>query len=134
MFSFSSIAEGTGSYRPGVPLVVGLAVPLPLAGRPWSLYKRRLLPVLWMGLAILFGGFLLHALPASNHDVMAIPAITRLIAQELGGLAEVGRLRIAMAGLAIVAVTDLVFYLGFYAPGPSEDLIHQFPDSVWNQP
>ena len=44
LLSFSAIPEGAGFYRPGVPLVIGLAVPLLLIGVFWQIHRRQWLP------------------------------------------------------------------------------------------
>lgn len=131
VYSFTSLAENSGFYRPGVPLVIGLAVPLLIAGGLWAIYKRQLLPVVWLGLTAFLGGFLLQALPASNHYVVAIPAIAWLIALSLDQLSAFGGHRLALAALAIVIATDLYFYFGIYAMGPTGDLVLPFPPNPW---
>jgi 4-amino-4-deoxy-L-arabinose transferase-like glycosyltransferase len=132
LLSFTAIPEGAGFYRPGVPLVIGLAVPLLLAGVFWQIHRKELLPVFWLALTMFFGGFLLEALPASNHYAVAIPAICWLIASPLEALIHFGRPRWALLALAIIAATDLYFYFGIYAQAPSLDFIHVFPPNPWN--
>jgi hypothetical protein len=132
LLSFTAIPEGAGFYRPGVPLVIGLAVPLLLVGVFWQLHRREYLPVIWLALTMFFGGFLLEALPASNHYAVAIPAICWLVASPLEALAGFGRLRWAILALAIIVATDLYFYFGIYAQSPSMDFIHVFPPNPWN--
>ncbi len=131
LLSFTAIPEGAGFYRPGVPLVIGLAVPLLLAGVLWQIHRRQWLPVLWLGLTMFFGGFLLEALPASNHYAVAIPAICWLVASPLEALTGFGRKRWALLALAILVATDLYFYFGIYAQSPSLDFIHVFPPNPW---
>jgi len=132
LLSFTAIPEGAGFYRPGVPLVIGLAVPLLLAGVFWQIHRRELLPVFWLALTMFFGGFLLEALPASNHYAVAIPAICWLIASPLEALISLGRPRWALLALAIIVATDLYFYFGIYAQAPSVDFVHVFPPNPWN--
>ena len=132
LLSFTAIPEGAGFYRPGVPLVIGLGVPLLLAGALWQIYRREWLPVLWLALTMFFGGFLLEALPASNHYVVAIPALSWLIASPLEALGGFGRIRWALLALAILVATDLYFYFGIYAQSPSPDFVHPFPPNPWS--
>jgi len=132
LLSFTAIPEGAGFYRPGVPLVIGLAVPLLLAGVFWQIHRRELVPVFWVALTMFFGGFLLEALPASNHYAVAIPAIVWLIASPLEALSGLGRPRWVLLALAIIVATDLYFYFGIYAQAPSPDFVHPFPPNPWN--
>jgi hypothetical protein len=132
LLSFTAIPEGAGFYRPGVPLVLGLGVPLLLAGVFWQIHRREWLPVVWLVLTMVFGGFLLEALPASNHYTVAIPAIVWLIVSPLEALYSLGKPRWALAGLAILIVTDLYFYFGIYSRSPSLDFVHPFPPSPYS--
>lgn len=131
IFSFTSLPDSAGFYRPGVPLVIGLAVPLLMAGVLWAFFQRRYLPVLWIGLTAFLGGFLLLALPASNHYTVAIPAIAWLVAIPLDQLMKFGRMRLALALLVAVIAVDLYFYFGAYAAAPPGDLILEFPPNPW---
>ncbi|HET7011009.1 MAG TPA: glycosyltransferase family 39 protein, partial [Anaerolineales bacterium] len=72
---FTSLTETTGFYGPDVPLVMGIAAPLFVAGILWAIVRREFVPVLWIGLTMFFGGFLLSATPGSSHYVTAIPAV-----------------------------------------------------------
>lgn len=132
LLSFTAIPEGAGFYRPGVPLVIGLATPLLLAGVFWQIHRKELLPVFWLALTMFFGGFLLEALPASNHYAVAIPALVWLIASPLEALMGFGRPRWVLLALAIIVATDLYFYFGIYAQAPSLDFVHPFPPNPWN--
>jgi hypothetical protein len=131
LLSFTALSEGAGFYRPGIPLVIGLGVPLLLAGVFWQIHRREATPVLWLALTMLFGGFLLQALPASNHYTVAIPAVVWLIISPLDALYSFGKPRWARAALAILIVTDLYFYFGIYARSPSLDFVHPFPTNPW---
>jgi len=132
LLSFTAIPEGAGFYRPGVPLVIGLAVPLLLAGVFWQIHRRELVPVFWLALTMFFGGFLLEALPASNHYTVAIPAICWLVASPLEALTRFGKLRWVVLAMAVIVATDLYFYFGIYAQAPSLGFIHPFPPNPWN--
>lgn len=125
--AFTTVPDVTGFYGPGVPLVIGLAAPLFVAGFLWSTYKRRWIPVLWILLTVLLGGFMLTGAPSSSHYTVSIPAICWLIAVPLGWLMEHDRQRLALLALLIVMATDLAFYFAIYVPGGPRDLIHPFP-------
>jgi 4-amino-4-deoxy-L-arabinose transferase-like glycosyltransferase len=125
--AFISVPDVTGFYGPGVPLLIGLAAPLFVAGFFWALYKRRFLPVLWILLTIFLGGFILSDPPGSSHFVVAIPAIVWLMAMPLDRLISQGHPRLALVLIVLILVTDLVFYFAVYVPGGPRDLIHVFP-------
>lgn len=125
--AFVSVPDVTGFYGPGVPLLIGLAAPLFTFGFFWAIYKRQLIPVLWIMVTVIFGGFLLLDPPGSSHYVVAIPAICWLIAIPLNQLMERGHLRLALALLSLILLTDIVFYFAIYVPGNPRDLIHPFP-------
>ena len=125
--AFTTVPDVTGFYGPGVPLVIGLAAPLFVVGFLWSAYKRRWIPVLWVLLTALLGGFMLTGAPSSSHYTVSIPAICWLIAVPLGWLVAHDRRRLALLALSIVIVTDLVFYFVIYVPGGPRDLFNPFP-------
>jgi len=125
--AFTSVPDITGFYGPGVPLVIGLAAPLFVIGVLWSLRKCRLVPVLWILLTVLLGGFMLNGAPSSSHYAVSIPAICWLIAVPLDWLMETGRRRLALLLLPVVVITDSLFYFAVYVPGGPCDLIHPFP-------
>ncbi len=131
LISFTALPENTGFYNPGVPLVFGLAVPLFIAGFLWAIRERQFLPVLWVGLTMFFGGFLLLALPSSNHYLVAVPAISWLVAMPIEALFGFGRPRVAVALLILIVVSELGFYFGIYARAPSPDLVLAFPENPW---
>ena len=131
LVSFTALPENSGFYRPGIPLVFGLAVPLFIVGILWAIRERQFLPVLWVGLTMFFGGFLLQALPSSNHYLVAVPAICWLIAMPLDALFAFGRPRIAVVLLLLVVASELGFYYGIYARAPSPDLALAFPENPW---
>lgn len=131
LISFTALPENSGFYRPGVPLVFGLAVPLFIAGVLWAIRERQFLPVLWVGLTMFFGGFLLLALPSSNHYLVAVPAIGWLVAMPIEALFGFGRPRIAVALVLLIVISELGFYYGIYARAPSPDLVHAFPKNPW---
>ena len=125
--AFISVPDVTGFYGPRVPFLIGLAAPLFAAGFFWAIYKRRLLPVVWIILTVFLGGFLLSDPPGSSHYVIAIPAIVWLMAMPLDWLYSQGHPRLAIALIFLILVTDFVFYFTIYVPSGPRDLIHPFP-------
>lgn len=125
---FTSLTDMSGFYRPDVPLVLGLAAPLFLAGLFLASIRRSYLPVLWVALTALFGGFLLQATPASSHYVTAIPAIAWLIGVALDAIWDHGGPWLSAGLLLAMIATDLWFYFGVYIPGgPPPDRSLPFP-------
>jgi 4-amino-4-deoxy-L-arabinose transferase-like glycosyltransferase len=125
--AFTSVMDVTGFYDPKVPLLIGLSAPLFIAGFFWAIYKRQFLPVVWIVLTIILGGFILSDPPGSSHYAIAIPAIVWLVAMPINWLAAQGHPRLAIALVSIILVTDLIFYFAIYVPGGPRDLIHPFP-------
>ena len=126
--AYTAFPDTTGFYGPGVPLLIGLAAPLFVLGGAWSIYKRQFMPVVWVLLTALLGGFLLASAPGSSHYVVSIPAICWLVATPLSALIETRRRRLialGLIGLSIIVVTDLYFYFGVYVPRGPVDL--RFP-------
>lgn len=116
---FTSLTDRTGFYRAGVPLVMGLAAPLFLAGVVWAILQRQFIPVVWIGLTVVFGGFLLSATPSSSHYVAAIPAVAWLIALLLDGIWRHVRPWLAIVLLVAIVASDIVYYFGVYVPSDS---------------
>ena len=125
--AFVAVPDVTGFYGPGVPLTLGLAALLFVAGALWSVHKRRFIPILWILLTILLGGFLLTGAPSSSRYTVSIPAICWLIAMPLNWLIEKGQRYLALGLLVVVVMTDLLFYFAVYVPSAPVDLIHSFP-------
>ncbi|MDI7276168.1 MAG: glycosyltransferase family 39 protein [Anaerolineae bacterium] len=125
--AYTAVPEVTGFYRPNVPYLMGLAAPLFWAGLVQGLRKRQLVPVVWIGLATLFGGVLLNGAPSSSHMVVSIPALSWLVAMPIDWLFGTGRRRWAWAALALIVLCDLAFYFVLYVPNPCTDLSHPFP-------
>jgi hypothetical protein len=119
--------DDTGFYRPGVPLVFGPAAIVFGVGFLWAIFKKQGLPVLWIIITALLGGFMLSGPSGSSHFVVAIPAICWLIALPLTWLAENKHPRLAWALLALLIAIDIIFYFGIYAANPSGDLVNPFP-------
>jgi 4-amino-4-deoxy-L-arabinose transferase-like glycosyltransferase len=125
--AFVAVPDVTGFYGPDVPLTLELAALLFVVGVLWSVYKRRFIPILWILLTILLGGFLLTGAPSSSRYVVSIPAICWLIAVPLEWLIEKGQGYLALGLMVAVVMTDLLFYFVVYVPSAPVDLIHPFP-------
>ena len=119
--------DDTGFYRPGTPLVFGPAAILFSIGILWATHMKKWLPVIWLILTALLGGFLLSGPSGSSHYVVSIPAICWLMALPLNWLAENNHKRLAWGLLGVILLVDVVFYFWFYAANPSGDLINAFP-------
>ncbi len=125
---FTTLPDQTGFFGGQVPLMLGLAAPMLAGGVIWACWRREFLPVLWLGLTMFLGGFMLQATPSSSHFVVAIPALAWLIAKPLGALADAGRPVLAFLLLGVIMATDLVYYFGVYIPsGASPHLVSPFP-------
>jgi 4-amino-4-deoxy-L-arabinose transferase-like glycosyltransferase len=125
--AYTSVAEVTGFYGPGIPFLFGIAAPLFIIGFLWSLYKRHYIPVLWIVFTTFFGGFLLSGSPSSSHYAVAIPAICWLTAVPLNWLWQRGYPRLAFVLLIAIMITDVSFYYGIYIPSHPRDFIHPLP-------
>lgn len=119
--------DDTGFYRPGMPLVFGPAAIAFSVGLLWALYMKKWLPVLWLALTALLGGFMLSSPSGSSHFVVSIPAICWLMALPLNWMVENKYRRLAWGLLALILAVDFIFYFGFYAATPSGDLVNPFP-------
>jgi hypothetical protein len=124
--AYNFFPDRTGFYAPRVPFLIGAASPLFLAGIFWSLYKKQWLPLVWLLLVTLLGGFLLTAPPGSSHFVVAIPAIGWLLAILLDHLMQLKHPGWAVLLIVVIVLTDLVFYFAVY-PGRSGDFNMLFP-------
>jgi 4-amino-4-deoxy-L-arabinose transferase-like glycosyltransferase len=125
--AFTTVSDVTGFYGPGVPLLIGLAVPSFVIGLLWSIFKKQYVPVLWILLTVFLGGFLISDPPGSSHYVVAIPAIVWLTTMPLFWITKRGYPRLAIVLLLLIVITDLLFYFLIYAPSEPRDLIHAFP-------
>lgn len=125
--AYQVFPDDTGFYRPGVPLVYGPGAVVFSIGLLLALYMKKWLPVLWLILTALLGGFLLSGPSGSSHFVVSIPAICWLMALPLNWLAENKKGRLAWGLLALILAVDIIFYFGIYAATPSGDLVNPFP-------
>ena len=126
--AYIAYTDVSGFYDPGVPFLFGVSALTFLAGAVWALKTRRWLPLAWVTLAALLGGFVLRGAPSSPNFVVSIPGVAWLIALPLDGLISRGRWRLALAVLAAIIVSDLVFYFGVYALHGAPSLIFPFPN------
>lgn len=126
--AFNIYTDATGFYAPGTPLLVGLASPLFLVGVVWAVYRRQWMPLVWLLLTIILGGFLLSAPPGSSHYVVSIPAVCWLLGIALNGLYESRYRWWAFAFLIAVITVDSYFYFSIYRSSPSPDYHLPFPE------
>jgi hypothetical protein len=124
--AFNFYPDRTGFYASRVPFLIGVASPLFLAGILWSLYKKQWMPLVWLLLVTILGGFLLSAPPGSSHFVVAIPAICWVLAILLDRLMQIKHPRWAVMLIILIVITDLVFYFAVY-PGRGSDFTVLFP-------
>jgi 4-amino-4-deoxy-L-arabinose transferase-like glycosyltransferase len=129
--AYTTYVDFSGFYRAGVPFLFGLAGPVFLIGFGWAIYKKQYLPVLWIVLVTLLGGFLLTGTPAGSHFIASIPAICWLIAMPLDYLMKSKRSGWAIAILVIILATDLIFYFGVFPHYPPGDLSLPFPSKPY---
>jgi 4-amino-4-deoxy-L-arabinose transferase-like glycosyltransferase len=125
--AFTLVPDITGFYGPGVPLLLGMAAPLFIAGIFWAIDQRQFVPVLWIAFTVLLGGIVLNGAPSSSHLVVSMPAICWLMAAPLDWLMQARRRYLALALIVIIMATDLFFYFAVYVPGKPPDLTLPFP-------
>jgi 4-amino-4-deoxy-L-arabinose transferase-like glycosyltransferase len=125
--AYNYYTDITGFYRPEIPFLIGFASAVFLWGVAWAIYKKQYFPLAWLALVTVLGGMMSAGTPGSSHFIGAIPAICWLAAIPLDWLIGNGRSHWAYALLAIIIVTDLVFYFVIYQSHPSLDLTLEFP-------
>jgi hypothetical protein len=125
--AYVAYPDVTGFYRPGIPLLFGLASLVFLVGVFVALDTRRWIPLVWVALTAVLGGFIMRGAPSSSHFVVSIPGIVWLVALPLDALIARGRWKLALALTAAIMVSDLVFYFGVYVPASPADLTVPFP-------
>ncbi len=126
--AYTSVAEVTGFYGPGVPFLILLAAPLFVIGFLWAIYKKQYIPVLWVIFTTFFGGFMLSGSPSSSHYAVVIPAICWLTAVPIQWIWQQGYRRIAFCILIAIMFTDVYFYYGIYVPNDPRDFTHPLPN------
>ncbi|HEX7557400.1 MAG TPA: hypothetical protein VF338_12295, partial [Leptolinea sp.] len=110
-----------------IPLVIGPAAILFIAGIIIAFIERNWLPIAWVLLTSLFGGFLLSVPHSSPHYVVAIPAICWLVGLAINWIWKSGHPRIAVFLLAAIVLLDLYFYFYVYTYSFPGDFIIPFP-------
>jgi hypothetical protein len=106
---------------------MGLAAPLFLAGLVWAFLQRQFIPLVWIALTMVFGGFFVGATPSSSHYVAAIPAVAWLIALLLEAIWRHVRPWLAVVLLVSIMAADLLYYIGVYIPAAPGDFDLSFP-------
>jgi len=127
--AYTTFADMSGFYDPGVAFLFGVSALAFMAGVFLSVRRRRWLPPAWVILTSLLGGFVMREVPSSASYVISIPGILWLVALPLDALMSRGHRSLALALLAAILVTDLVFYFGVYALHGAPALIFPFPVS-----
>ncbi len=127
--AYTTYADISGFYDPGVSFVFGVSALAFIVGVFLAVRGRRWLPLAWVFLTALLGGLVMREVPSSANYVVSIPGILWLVALPLDELMSRGHTRLALALLAAIVVTDLVFYFGVYALHGAPPLIFPFPVS-----
>jgi hypothetical protein len=125
--AYVAYPDVTGFYRPGIPLLFGLASIIFLVGVILAVHSRRWMPLAWLFFTTVLGSFIMRGAPSSSHFVVSIPGIVWLIALPLDLLIARGRWKLAVALTVAIMVSDLVFYFGIYIPTGAADLTVPFP-------
>lgn len=126
--AFNIYSDATGFYASGTPLLIGVASPLLLTGLFWAFYRRQWVPILWLVLTIILGGFLLSGPPGSSHYVVSIPSVCWLLGLGLTGLYESRYKKWMFLLLLMVMLVDVFFYFSIYNASPSMDYHLPFPE------
>jgi hypothetical protein len=125
--AFLFYPDVTGFYRPGIAFTFGVSALAFALGVLWAIRTRRWLPLAWLLVTTLLGGFIMQGAPSSSHYVVSIPAIVWLIALPLDALIQRGWWKLALSWLALILLSDLLFYFAVYVPRGAADLTVPFP-------
>ncbi len=125
--TYVAYPDPSGFYGPGIPLVTGVAGILFILGIIISVIKKNWLPIVWIGLTSLFGGFLLSVPNSSPHYVVAIPAICWLVGLAINWIWEGGHPKIAIMLITAIVIIDLYFYFNIYTYTFPRDYFVPFP-------
>ncbi|MGD2057505.1 MAG: glycosyltransferase family 39 protein, partial [Anaerolineales bacterium] len=126
---FFSFSDYTAFYKPGVPFLLGLSGIFFLAGILLAIYQRRVLLLVWLGITIFFGAFLIPGPPGTSHIIPAVPAMIWLVTLPLSEMYRHGYKRLVPILLLMMIATDIYFYYGIYIPGGADpDLSLPFPE------
>jgi hypothetical protein len=117
----------SGFYDPGVPFLFGVSALAFLVGAFLALRSRNWLPLAWVAVPAVAGGFLMRGVPSASELVVSIPGIAWLVAIPLERLISRGRWKLALALLAAILASDLVFYFGLYVLRGAPGFVLPFP-------
>jgi len=120
-------SDVTGFYGPGIAFTFGVSAAAFALGALWAIRTRRWMPLAWVLITAFLGGFVMLGAPSSSHYVVSIPGIVWLIALPIDGLIERGWWKLALAWLAAIMISDLVFYFGILIPRGVPHLSVPFP-------
>ena len=125
--TYTIYPDPSGFYRPNIPLTAGLSAILLMAGSVIAMIRRNWLPIFWLLLTSLFGGFMLCVPHSSPHYVVAIPAICWLIGLAINWIWESGYAKAAIIVLCAAAAIDLYFYFYVFTYSIPPDFNLPFP-------
>lgn len=126
---FFSFSDYTAFYKPGIPFLLGLSGIFFIAGILLAIYRKRVLLLVWLGLTIFFGAFLIPGPPGTSHIIPAVPVMVWLVTLPLSEMYKHGYKRLVPILLLMMIATDIYFYYGIYIPGGADpDLSLPFPD------
>jgi 4-amino-4-deoxy-L-arabinose transferase-like glycosyltransferase len=129
--TYTIFPDPSGFYGPGIPLLIGPAALMFLAGIGLAIYKKSWIPITWIMFTTIFGGFLIGIPNGSPHYVVAIPAICWLTGLALDWIWECGYGKVAIGVLASILLIDLYFYFFVYIINmPLRDFFLPFPDPI----
>lgn len=125
--AYNFYPEVTGFYAPNAPFLIGFASILFLIGVWVAFRQKHFFPLVWIFIVTVLGGVLLDGTPASTHFIGVIPAICWVIATPLNKLFENNQQKWAYAFLALILVSDLLFYFFVYPSSNRANLTAPFP-------
>lgn len=125
--TYTYFPDANGFYGPGIPLVYGPAALIFIFGLVISFTERNWIPLAWLLLTTLLGGFLINVPNSSAHYVVSIPAICWVIGYGLNWLKSQNHSRLAAVLLVLILLVDIYFYFIQYPSQQLRDFIHAFP-------
>ena len=114
------LPDRSAFYGPGVPFLLGLSGVFFVAGLLWAVFRRQVLPLLWIAATLFFAAFLIPGPPHTSHTIAAVPALIWIVALPLRDLARLGKPRLAWTLLVLLMLTDLAVYIAIIGTGGGE--------------
>lgn len=113
--TFLLFEDDTTFYAPGRPILFGLPAVLFLIGLCWTIGRRRnWVPVLWIALTLILGGFLTIGPLSTTHYLGLTPVMSWLIALPLSWLFERGWRKLVLGVIVAIMVWNVWFYFFQY--------------------